>query len=595
MSEKKLRIRDHLKSFSRLTFNSEFDALRPDQRSDVLLNFYIKEIHNKLRTEITDEQFELGHVDNKGDLTVDFIHKDDGIVTIIQSKYRGANTKSEDRKTILEFKNSINMLMNENFNGNKKIREILSDIDFENDKFELYFITTGIITGDAKTESNIDPIFESKIKDLSDRVTCTYLDETDLNDEIRNAAKLSISFNEEELELYAYGAKKGSRQILTIEIDGRKQCIFAVESTHLVNAHNRVKDNLFNLNIRNYIGNTNQNKKIKETIEKEPNNFYFFNNGISCLTKEITVDNETGLIKVKGLHVINGAQTVKSLVLSHRKKTINEKPIVLVRITEISENYEEKNNFIDSITRYNNSQNIVKVSDFRSNDLIQIDIQKKFSKINLPNTSKNVLYLRKRTDEVKRTHEIVKFEDFSKALHAYMIDPITFSSSTSYLFDADENGGYTKIFGDGLKVDDFISDEEFEKRAAIWWLCKGFTEQIAIDKKSADSLTKNALQGRWLIIYASRLLLERFLGDPYTPISKHYKSGWVMGVGKIGTWYMDLYNLSKQTVNYLYTNDSTSSGFLHRNWLRSQSTVDKIKKYCLNAPIKEISPSPSKD
>ena len=58
-------------------------------------------------------------------------------------------------------------------------------------------------------------------------------------------------------------------------------------------------------------------------------------------------------------------------------------------------------------------QNVVKISDFRSNDAIQIDIQKKFASINLPGTTKNVTYLRKRTDEVgKRTNEIIKKELF---------------------------------------------------------------------------------------------------------------------------------------------------------------------------------------
>jgi hypothetical protein len=69
-----------------------------------------------------------------------------------------------------------------------------------------------------------------------------------------------------------------------------------------------------------------------------------------------------------------------------------------------------------------------------------------------------------------------------------------------------------------------------------------------------------------------------------------------MGQGKIGEWYLDLYKLAKQSVIYLYTTDQQSmKGFLHRNWLRNQSTVEKIKNYCLNAPIKEILPSPNKD
>jgi len=593
--EKKIKLRDRIKDFSKSEFNSDFDKLQNDQRSDVLLHFYIKEIHNKTKTEISQEQIEFGNVDGKDDLSIDFIHKDDNVVTIIQAKYRGTTIENEPHENIIDFKSVINRLIDNEFIPNKKLKEILTDINLDSDEFNMIYITTAPITGHSRTESNIEPVYSNKIPDIGDRVNYIFLDGKDLNDELSNAIAMSKGFNDEEFELYAYNSEDFGRQILSVEVNNRKQCILAVESTQLVNAHNRVKDNLFNLNIRNFIGNSIQNKRIKRTIEEDAKNFYFFNNGISCLSNQITIDQKSGKVKLKGLQVINGAQTVKSLVLGHKKTTLLEKPVVLVRITEIAESYSTERVFIDSITKFNNSQNIVKVSDFRSNDPIQIDIQRKFAKINLPGTTKQVTYLRKRTDDAgKRTNEIIKFEDFCKALHAYMIDPISFSSSTSYLFD--EKGGYSKIFGDGEKVDEYILDEEFEKRAAIWWLVKAFSEQILIDRKEASELNKNALQGRWLIVYASRILLERFFGDPYKPISKHYKSGWHMGQGKIGEWYLDLYKLAKQSVIYLYTTDQQSmKGFLHRNWLRNQSTVEKIKNYCLNAPIKEILPSPNKD
>jgi len=591
----KKKLRERIKDFSKSEFNSDFDSLKHDQRSDVLLKFYIKEIHNKFKTEITSDEIEIGLVDGKNDLSIDFIHKDDNVVTIIQAKYRGTTIANEEDKNIIDFKQVINRLIENEFVPNKKLKEMLSDVDLDNDQFNMIFITTAPISGHGLIECNQEPIYSQRIQDIGDRVTYTFLDEKGLNSELTNAIAMSTGFNEETFELYAYDSPGSGRKILNVNVNDRKQCILAVEYTQLVNAHSKIKDNLFNLNIRNFIGNTFQNKNIKKTIEKDAKNFYFFNNGISCLANELTVDDKLGKVTVKGLQVINGAQTVKSLVLNHKRISPTEKPVVLVRITEIAESYSKERTFIDSVTRFNNSQNVVKISDFRSNDAIQIDIQKKFASINLPGTTKNVTYLRKRTDEVgKRTNEIIKFEDFCKALHAYMIDPIEFSSSTSYLFD--EKGGYSKIFGDGKKVDDYILDDEFEKRAAIWWLVKAFSEQIIKDRKEADEITKNALQGRWLIIYASRILLERFLGDPYKPISKHYKSGWIFGKGKVGLWYSELYETAKQSVIYLYKNDQQNlKGFLHRNWLRSHTTAEKIRVYCSSAPINVIKDSPSKD
>jgi hypothetical protein len=597
MAERKIKAREKIKEYSLEEFNSDFDGLSSVAKSDVLLKFYITQIHNKLKTEISQDQFDFGNVDGKDDLGIDFIHKDDNLVTIIQAKYRGARVDTEEQESIINFKNVINRLIENKQKPNKRLKEILSEIDFKNDEFNLIFLTTAPIIGKAKNEADTAPNYSSDFPDIGERVSYEWIDDERLNDELRNSLSISTGISEDVVEIYAYDSGINGRQIMTVDVDNRKQCILAVESTQIVQIHQRFRDGLFNLNIRNFIGNTKQNVSIGNTIKDEPNNFYYFNNGISCLAKSIKVDNVSGKITVKGLQVINGAQSVKSLVLAHKKNNVTKNPVILVRVTEIGDNYSSERNFIERITKFNNSQNIVKISDFRSNDSIQLDLQNRFQKINLPNTTKSVLYLRKRTDEVKRTHEVIKFEEFCKALHAFTIDPYSFSSSTSYLFDDSAKGGYIKIFGDGVNVYDAFSQEQFEQKAAIWWLVKNFSDRIELDKKNENDLSiKNALQARWMIISASRYILERNFGDPFKQIAKHYKSGWILGNGKIGEWYLNLYKLSKDSVVYLYTNDkSESDGFLHRNWLRSKNTADKIKNYCLKAPMPNLSDSPSKD
>jgi hypothetical protein len=594
---KKIKARDRIKDFAKSEFNSDFDALNDSERSVALLKFYVNEIHNKTRTEIDDEQFDLGLVDGAADLGIDFIHKDDQLVTIIQSKYRGVSTKSEDAKSIIHFKQTLNRLIEDNFQPNKKLVEYLNGVDFKNDQFRLIFITTAPITGDAKIESETEPAYGNLIPDIVDRVTYEYLDENQLNIQLRNALSIGSGISDDPFEISAYQSQTHGRQILEAQIDGRKQCVMAVEANQLINLHNKFRDRLFNLNIRNFIGNTDQNKKIGKTIKKDPSNFFFFNNGISCLSKGLDIDHKLGKVTVRGLQIINGAQTVKSLVLN--KPEGSEIPVVLMRITSIDEHYSTEKTFIDSITRFNNSQNVVKISDFRSNDPVQVDIQDKFSKINLQDTTKKVIYLRKRTDEIKRNQEVIRFEEFCKALHSFLIDPVQFSSSTSYLFDDSDKGGYAKIFGDGTTPWEAISDQDFEIRAAIWWLAKNFEEKIRLDKKTeTDNLKKNALQGKWLILYAARCLLERSFGNAGDAIRKHYKSGWKIGEGEIGKWYQELYSQAKGSVVYLYLDaekNKGKTGFLHRNWLRSSTTAEQIKNYCENAPIQQLKPPPSKN
>ena len=84
------------------------------------------------------------------------------------------------------------------------------------------------------------------------------------------------------------------------------------------------RDAIFSLNIRNYIGNTKTNQKIIDSALTEPDNFFIYNNGISCFATEVKVADES--VNVTGLQVINGAQTVKAIVHSAQDiKTLQEK------------------------------------------------------------------------------------------------------------------------------------------------------------------------------------------------------------------------------------------------------------------------------
>ena len=64
MAERKIKAREKIKEYSLEEFNSDFDGLSSAAKSDVLLKFYITQIHNKLRTEISEDQFDFGIVDS---------------------------------------------------------------------------------------------------------------------------------------------------------------------------------------------------------------------------------------------------------------------------------------------------------------------------------------------------------------------------------------------------------------------------------------------------------------------------------------------------------------------------------------------------
>ena len=119
------------------------------------------------------------------------------------------------------------------------------------------------------------------------------------------------------------------------------------------------KQEYFNENIRFGLGNSKINKNITDTANKEPEMFWFFNNGITIICSEVVENGHS--FTLKKAQVVNGAQTIHSLKKASKDK-INSVS-VLAKILEIG----ESNEILDSMVRYTNSQNKIDGWQFYSN------------------------------------------------------------------------------------------------------------------------------------------------------------------------------------------------------------------------------------
>ena len=70
-------------------------------------------------------------------------------------------------------------------------------------------------------------------------------------------------------------------------------------------------DNIFNDNIRGYLGANKANKSMLSTINDNPEDFFTFNNGITAVTSKITQINDS--FELEKFQIINGCQTASSL------------------------------------------------------------------------------------------------------------------------------------------------------------------------------------------------------------------------------------------------------------------------------------------
>lgn len=139
-------------------------------------------------------------------------------------------------------------------------------------------------------------------------------------------------------------------------------------------------ERLLERNIRRYLGlqGNRVNQAIQYTLETEPENFYFYNNGIT-----LTCDNfsynalQSGdyQVKINNLQIINGGQTCMTLFkVIELYNTIGfpvdriSKAYVLVRLYQLPS---ENEDLVQQITFATNSQNPVDLKDLKANDEIQ--------------------------------------------------------------------------------------------------------------------------------------------------------------------------------------------------------------------------------
>lgn len=136
-------------------------------------------------------------------------------------------------------------------------------------------------------------------------------------------------------------------------------------------------DMIYEKNVRKFLGSGRQvNKGIAHTLNKEPERFGLYNNGITIVAETFEQE-ESDVFKLTEPFIVNGCQTTRSIweVLYSKLDSggtgINpeieewkeklKKAIVVVKVVKVGKSGED---MLTNITRYTNSQNAVSKKDF---------------------------------------------------------------------------------------------------------------------------------------------------------------------------------------------------------------------------------------
>ena len=124
---------------------------------------------------------------------------------------------------------------------------------------------------------------------------------------------------------------------------------------------------LLERNVRSFLQTRGKvNRGIQNTLSTEPERFFAYNNGVTITAAKVVL--EDGKIrKLVDFQIVNGGQTTGSLHYAKyraNKRSELENVFVQAKITEID--LKRSPSFVEQVSRFSNSQNRVKESDFAS-------------------------------------------------------------------------------------------------------------------------------------------------------------------------------------------------------------------------------------
>ncbi len=210
------------------------------------------------------------------------------------------------------------------------------------------------------------------------------------------------------------------------------------------------ESDILNDNVRGFLGDTKYNTNIINTIDKEPENFFLFNNGITITANNIKGNVINGkkrfLCNLKGMSIVNGGQTVRSIYkYIEEEYEIQNLDTAKILVRFISTNEEEK--LKTDIAEYTNSQNAISVFDLKSISYLQISLET-FLKEN------DIQYVRKAGDtgDTETLKYRISKEELAQILYSLKGFPERATNQKKALFSK----YYNDIFNDSLEFEDVV-------------------------------------------------------------------------------------------------------------------------------------------
>lgn len=311
--------------------------------------------------------------DGANDKQIDavFIDEDELKIHIIQGKYyTGGTINAEPIREVISAWSKFNDLEKLQNDANPKLKTKISEIStaLEDDSYCVVFelITTSTFTEEANKDIEA---FQTKLAEYDEfNAQFSVIDKQSIEDRYNAVLELTNpSLN------HTIFLEQG--KYLMTDLSNTKVLVAAVPLKECIKLPGIKDGSLFQKNVRQSLGiNNTVNKKIKKTLSDPTKcrEFFFFHNGITAICNKLEELGD-GQFKFFGLNVVNGCQSLNTILSCSEAVKKRDDAFVLIRFYEIPQR-----DRADSISINTNTQSAVKARDLRSNNKQVLKLKKAY-------------------------------------------------------------------------------------------------------------------------------------------------------------------------------------------------------------------------
>lgn len=378
MSELQVR---HVATMLKQRYSDKIDisdclTTKEEDRNTLLLTRAYAAYSLQVIADVSEEVAANSITDGVNDNGIDAIlfDKTTKILWIVQSKWKKKGIGEPESGDTLKFCSGIKKIIEDDFESfNDKIKNKQNDIeDALNDytvKIRIILAYTG---GDDLSTHN------------KDAINCLIQEINEDSDELMSFETFTLSKAHKALAGLVDGQPINTEMVINSygKIDEPYKVIYGyVNGTAFAQLWDTFKSKLFNENIRGFLGDSMVNGDVQATIIDCPENFYYYNNGITILCdsfiKKPLIQQNAGTFDIKNLKIVNGAQTVGSIGKIYK---VNSAAVERIWVTVKLISLENcPSDFGENVTRKTNTQNKIEKRDFVSLDYLQDKLKTEFA------------------------------------------------------------------------------------------------------------------------------------------------------------------------------------------------------------------------